>query len=186
LADGSLLCPSSTEDVGWRIHFERTDPRAAKWEYTGPVDGKDFGAIQPAILRHADGRLQALCRTRQKKVAETWSKDGGKTWGKFTATGSPNPNSGIAATTLADGRHLLVYNHTARGRSPLNVAVSRDGKTWQAALVLEDQKGEYSYPAVLQTSDRLVHVSYTWQRRRIKHVVIDPKKLELRDLPLSP
>jgi predicted neuraminidase len=184
LADGSLLCPSSTEDMGWRIHFERTDSRAAKWERTGPVnDGKDFGAIQPAILRHADGKLQALCRTRQKKIAETWSKDGGKTWGKLAATALPNPNSGVAATTLADGRHLLVYNHTARGRSPLNVAVSRDGKTWQAALVLEDQPGEYSYPAVLQTSDGLVHISYTWQRRRVRHVVIDPKKLVLRDIP---
>jgi predicted neuraminidase len=184
LAGGTLLCPSSTEDQGWRIHFERTDPRAVKWERTGPInDGKEFGAIQPALLTHPGGKLQALCRTRQKKIAETWSNDGGKTWGKLAATALPNPNSGIAATTLADGRHLLVYNHTARGRSPLNVALSRDGKVWQAALVLEDQPGEYSYPAVLQTSDGLVHISYTWQRRRVRHVVLDPKKLVLRDLP---
>src|SRR5207244_300318 len=127
--------------------------------------------------------LQALCRTRQKKIAATWSADGGKTWGELAATTLPNPNSGIAATTLADGRFLLVYNHTTSGRSPLNVALSRDGRTWQAALVLEDQPGEYSYPAVLQTADGLVHISYTWQRRRVRHVVIDPRKLVLRDMP---
>jgi predicted neuraminidase len=184
LADGNLLCPSSTEDQGWRIRFERTDPRAEKWERTEFVnDGKDFAAIQPAILTHAGGKLQALCRTRQKKIAETWSEDGGKTWGKLSATALPNPNSGVAATNLVDGRFLLVYNHTAKGRTPLNVAVSHDGKTWQAALVLEDQPGEYSYPAVMQASNGRVHVTYTWRRQRIKHVVIDPRRLVLRDLP---
>jgi predicted neuraminidase len=94
----------------------------------------------------------------------------------------PNPNSGTDAVTLRDGRHLLVYNHTAKGRSPLNVAVSTDGDTWQAALVLENEPGEYSYPAVIQTADGLVHAVYTWKRQRIKHVVIDPAKLQLRPI----
>jgi predicted neuraminidase len=66
------------------------------------------------------------------------------------------------------------------------VAVSHDGKTWQAALVLEDQPGEYSYPAVLQASNGRVHITYTWRRQRIKHVVIDPRRLVLRDLPAAP
>jgi predicted neuraminidase len=76
----------------------------------------------------------------------------------------------------------MVYNHTAKGRSPLNVAVSSDGKTWQAALVLENEPGEYSYPAVIQAADGLVHTTYTWKRARIKHVVIDPAKLELKPI----
>jgi predicted neuraminidase len=101
------------------------------------------------------------------------------------STGLPNPNSGTDAVTLADGRHLLVYNHNSAkgngGRSPLNVAVSDDGKSWQAALVLEDDPTRhFSYPAVIQTSGGLVHVTYTWNRERIKHVVIDPAKLEAR------
>ena len=76
----------------------------------------------------------------------------------------------------------MVYNHTTRGRSPLNVAVAGGEKDWQAALVLEDQPGEYSYPAVIQTADGLVHAAYTWKRQRIKHVVIDPMKLAPRPL----
>jgi hypothetical protein len=35
--------------------------------------------------------------------------------------------------------------------------MSRDGKTWRGAHVLESEPGEYSYPAVIQTSDNLVH-----------------------------
>ena len=90
---------------------------------------------------------------------------------------------GIDAVMLRDGRALLVYNHTENARSPLNMAVSVDGTIWKAALVLEDQPGEYSYPAVIQTSDGLVHITYTWKRERIKHVVIDPTRLVLRDMP---
>ena len=84
--------------------------------------------------------------------------------------------------TLRDGRHLLVYNHTAKGRTPLNVALSRDGKAWSAALVLEHEPGEYSYPAVMQAADGLVHITYTWKRERVRHVVVDPK--QLRETPI--
>ena len=77
---------------------------------------------------------------------------------------------------------MLVYNHTAKDRSPLNVAVSDDGKHWLAALILENEpKAEFSYPAVIQSGDGLVHVTYSWKRRRIKHVVLDPSKFELRE-----
>ncbi|HEV8485933.1 MAG TPA: sialidase family protein [Blastocatellia bacterium] len=180
LKDGSLLCPSSTENAGWRVHMERTADLGKTWQQIGPInDSKEFGAIQPTILNYPSGKLQILCRSRQRRITESWSEDSGKTWSPMKATGLPNPNSGIDAVTLKDGRALLVYNHTERSRTPLNIAVSEDGKAWKAALVLEDQPGEYSYPAVIQTSDGLVHVTYTWKRERIKHVVIDPSRLVL-------
>jgi predicted neuraminidase len=90
----------------------------------------------------------------------------------------PNPSAGIDAVMLEDGRALLVYNDTTRGRENLSVALSADGKSWhEAVLVLENQPGEYSYPAVIQAPDGLVHVTYTYRRRHIKHVVIDPSRL---------
>ena len=91
----------------------------------------------------------------------------------MTLTPLPNPSAGTDAVTLRDGRHLLVYNHTAEGRTPLNVAVSKDGRTWEPALTLEQEPGEYSYPAIIQTADGRVHITYTWKRQRIKHVVLD-------------
>jgi alpha-L-rhamnosidase len=91
---------------------------------------------------------------------------------------------------LKDGRQLLVYNHVlppgnlAKGaRTPLNVAVSKDGITWYAASILEDSPiSQYSYPSVIQASDGMVHVVYTWRRQKIKHVVIDPSKLEMKEI----
>jgi alpha-L-rhamnosidase len=35
---------------------------------------------------------------------------------------------------------------------------------------------------VIQTADGLVHVTYTWKRQRVKHVVIDPTKLVLKPM----
>ncbi|MBC8113095.1 MAG: exo-alpha-sialidase [Candidatus Saccharimonas sp.] len=178
LPNGDILCGTSSEHDGWRVHFERSSDLGQTWKATAPVnDGKQIGAIQPSFLVHKDGRLQAVGRTQQKQVFEVSSTDGGLTWGPLTLTSLPNPNAGTDAVTLADGRHLIVYNHTPRGRSPLNVAVSTDSKEWQAALVLESDPGEYSYPAVIQASDGLIHFTYTWKRQRVKHVVVDPKQL---------
>ena len=184
LANGDLLCPTSSEHDGWRVHFERTPDLGRTWETTGPVnDGKAIGAIQPSILFHTGGKLEAVGRTKQKKIFQIWSEDNGKTWGEMTLTTFPNPNAGTDAVTLKDGRQLLVYNHTTTSRSPLNIAVSVDGKEWQAALVLENERGEFSYPAVIQSKDGLVQITYTWNRKRIKHAVIDPAKLPLRAMP---
>ena len=184
LANGDILCPTSTEDKGWRVHFERSKDGGRTWQASEVVnDGKEIGAIQPSILFHAPEKLQAVGRTRQGKVFEVWSSDGGVTWGKMTLTSLPNPNSGTDAVTLRDGRHLLVYNHTPKGRSPLNVAVSKDGKQWQSALVLENEPGEYSYPAVIQSADGLVHITYTWKRKKVRHVVVDPAQLVLQNIP---
>jgi predicted neuraminidase len=185
LPNGDLLCPSSSEGHGWRVHFERTSDLGKTWQATPPVnDGKEIGAIQPSILFHPGGRLQALGRTRQGRLFEVWSEDSGKTWGKMTLLSLPNPNSGTDAVTLKDGRQLLAYNHSNQRRNPLNAAVSSDGVKWQAALVLEDEPGAqngFAYPAVIQTGDGRVHITYTWKRQRIRHVVLDPGQLVARD-----
>jgi predicted neuraminidase len=183
LADGRLLCGSSTEDQGWRVHMEWTSDAGQTWKRTAVLcDGKAQQAIQPTILRHGE-RLQIVCRNRASThLWQSWSDDGGQSWSKLEPVSLPHPGSGVDGVTLKDGRQLLVYNHTQSGRSPLNVGLSRDGKEWQAALMLESQPGEYSYPAVIQTSDGLVHITYTWKRQKVKHVVVDPAKLAARPI----
>jgi predicted neuraminidase len=186
LPDESILCPSSREskdDDMWKVHLEHTADLGKTWKMIGPLnDGKEFGAIQPTILTYPAGYMQILCRSRQKKITQCWSKDGSLTWSPMSVTVLPNPNSGIDAVTLHNGQQLLVYNHTTRGRSPLNIAVSEDGQYWKAGLILEYQAGEYSYPAVIQSQDGLVHITYTWKREKIKYVQIDPNKLVLQDM----
>jgi len=178
LSNGDILSGCSTEHDGWCVHFERSSDNGKTWTATPPVNnGVEFGAIQPSLLTLGDSRILAIGRTKQQVLFQIESKDNGKSWGQMTGLSVPNPNSGTDAVTLADGRHLLIFNNTPKGRSPLNLAISSDGVDWETVLTLEDQPGEYSYPAIIQTRDGLVHVTYTWKRQKVKHAVIDPKAL---------
>lgn len=190
LSNGNLFCPSSKEGDGWKIHFEVTKDNGQTWRTIGPIAGNGINAIQPSILDHGKGKLQLLARSRNRALVESWSANNGETWSPLAKTSLPNNNSGTDAVTLKDGRHVLVYNHVlppgdlAKGsRTPLNVSVSKNGKTWYAALILEDSPiSQYSYPAVIQTADGMLHFIYTWRRQKIKHVVVDPSKLKLKKI----
>jgi alpha-L-rhamnosidase len=193
LENGNLISGSSTEHNGWQVHFEISQDTGETWQKVGPVnDREEFMVIQPTILQHGDGILQMLCRSQSRAIVESWSEDYGQSWSPLSKSSLPNNNSGLDAVTLDDGRHLLVYNHVLppegaeRGkgeRTPLNVAISEDGKTWSAALVLEDSEiSQYSYPSVIQSEDGMVHMVYTWRRERIKYVKIDPDELELHPI----
>ncbi len=135
-----------------------------------------FSCIPAAGCRRWAGRDPGGCSRRGPRTPA-------RRWAPLGLTSLPNPSSGTDASTLGDGRQLIVYNHTPKGRTPLNIALSRDGITWEAALVLESEPGEYSYPAVIQTTDGKVHVTYTWHRQRVRHVVIDPARLTSAAMP---
>lgn len=181
LADGTVLCPSSVETPEkWTIHLESTGQDLKSWKKI-EINNNGLNSIQPTLLFYPEGKMQLLCRSQNRQINEAWSKDGGKTWSALVPTSLPNNNSGIDAITLSDGRQLLVFNPVTKGRNMLGVAVSMDGKNWEAATLLEndpDPRAEYSYPAVIQAKDGLVHVTYTWNRKLIKHVVIDTKKIK--------
>jgi predicted neuraminidase len=179
LPSATILCGSSIESSGWLVHMERTR-NLDEWTRTEPINSSLAygGAIQPTLIPYADGRIQALCRTKHGKIFGTWSEDAGLHWSRMKETELPNPNSAIDAVMLKDGKALLVYNHSQTDRSVLNVALTADGKKWQAGMLLENEPGaEFSYPAVIQTSDGRVHITYTWKKIGIRHVVIDPAKL---------
>jgi len=188
VGNNKLLSPSSTEDDGWKIHFEASNDFGKTWRWIGPInDGKTFNAIQPSILLYKNGKLQILARSKNRALLQSWSSDKGETWSPLEKTSLPNNNSGTDAVTLKDGRQLLVYNHVlppgneVKGaRTPLNVAVSKDGETWYASLILEDSPiSQYSYPSVIQGKDGMVHIVYTWRRQKIKYVKVDPSKLQM-------
>ncbi len=190
LSNGTLISPTSTEHDGWRIHFEYSSDLGKTWTKGDPInDGKQYNAIQPSILILPGNTLQIMARSKESRILTACSSDLGKTWSDLEPSVLPNPNSGTDAETLKDGRFLLVYNHVGKKpnqwggkRSPLNVAVSNDGKNWDAALVLEDTQGEYSYPSVIQANDNTVHIVYTWKRDKVKHVVLDPSKLNTKPI----
>ena len=205
LIDGRLLCPSSTENNGWRFHMEILDLSDGRWKKGTPVKDLDWkyvpvesteaiktddnklhpiDCIQPSILKLKDGRLQVLMRTHNAHLATSFSSDKGETWTPVTLLDIENNQSGTDAVTLADGRHALIYNNfetlpmTPKGvRTPVSIALSDDGTHWQHALTLEDSPiDQYSYPAIIQGKDGTLHCVYTWRRQRISYKQIDLTK----------
>ena len=179
LKNGDILYPSSIEsenDNTWRVHLEKSDSIGNNWQRI-EIDCDSFNVIQPTLLQYSGDTLQMLCRSRQNVIAESWSYDEGIHWEKMSAGSLPNPNSGIDAVSLGNGKHLLVYNPLLAGkdwwmgRSVLKIAVSLNGHEWQDMLTLENHtEGEYSYPAIIQSKDGEIHITYTYDRKNIKYI----------------
>jgi len=179
LANGDILYPSSREseeDDNWIAHMEKSSADLLNWRtYTLPPT--TFGIIQPTLLQYKDKRIQALFRSREHVIVQSWSTDEGEHWSVPTATNLPNPNSGIDAVSMRNGTQLLVYNPMKaganwwEGRSVLKIASSTDGINWRDVYTLEEHKeGEYSYPAIIVDDADTIHVVYTAKRAVIKYV----------------
>jgi predicted neuraminidase len=185
LPDGKILYPTSFETAKtWNIYMEISDQDLKNWKRID-LDNGSYQTIQPTLLFYPGGSIQLLCRSKNKSVIESWSKDNGLTWSALKPIALPNNNSGIDAVTLSDGLQLIVLNPVTKGRNILGVAVSKDGVVWEAVVLLEndpDPRAEYSYPAIIQGKDGLVYITYTWNRKLIKHVAIDPSKLHSKPI----
>lgn len=171
ISGGKILYPTSIEVVGkWNVYMEMSNQDLTDWEKI-EIDNNIFDAIQPSVLFHKDGSLQILCRSKNGSVVESWSEDNGKSWSKVKPTELPNNNSGTDAVTLPDGLQLIVYNPIVSGRNKLSIAGSYDGINWEKLIDLENhESGEFSYPAIIQSRDGNIHVTYTYNRERIKYV----------------
>lgn len=181
-AGKTILHPSSTETTGntkWKSFIEISDKNFNRWEKV-PIDtASSHKVIQPTLLRYDKKRIQALLRSDNNEILQSWSLDNGKSWSKITSTGILHPNSGIDAVDLSNGSKLLVYNPSKKGqnwwdgRSRLQVSETTDGNNWNDVLVLENNsKGEFSYPAIIQLNNGNILITYTYDRKNIKYVIV--------------
>ena len=178
LPNGKLLCPSGTANAGWRVHLEFVNPFRENWGFmkTKPLNFPgEYRATEPAILLHNDQLIQVLCRTKQGYLTEFWSDNGAKSWYPMKRSPLPSPNSGFDAIRLADGRFTVVYNHSSKMTDRINVAVSENGKDWEAVAILNQSTSEhFQNPSVVQTKDDRLHVVYTVNQNRFQYVQMDP------------
>lgn len=197
LKNGVIISGTSVESYKtWTAWAERSTDHGQTWTKHGPitVDSKHYlkspneiiptntpigetyrypeGIIQPSIVQISKKHIRMYCRSTLHigRISISDSYDSGKTWSNAVPIEIPNPNSGIDVIVLNNKKILLVYNHTSKGRSPLNLAISDDGINFKPLYILESEPGEFSYPSIIQATDGSIHLTYTWNRIKIKHV----------------
>jgi predicted neuraminidase len=205
LPDGTVVSGTSVESYhSWACWIERSTDSGSTWKRIGPITAPrvprempvasatptgnpdvfawadTYGIIQPSVVALPGGRLRLYARSTKQigRICISDSIDNGVTWSQARPIDVPNPNSGIDAVCLRDGRVVLVYNNTTSGRTPLNLAISGDGEHFRMFKTIEDAPGEYSYPSLIQGKDGTLHLTYTWNRKRIRYM-----KLPLAEVP---
>lgn len=179
-ADGTILAGTSVESYrNWTPYVDRSTDDGRTWTRSNPFPVPEkFGQIQPTLFETNDGRVVALMRSRDPRaICRSESKDGGATWTPAEPTDLPNPSSGIDVVKTRLGDVFLIYNPTVLTRSPLSLARSADdGRTWKKVADLETEPGEFSYPAMIESSAGTLEITYTWKRTHIRHVSVDPRR----------
>jgi predicted neuraminidase len=195
LDDGTIVSGTSVESYSsWAAWIDRSTDNGKTWTKIGPIGPITLpsqpspslqpsqpnqaehvsGIIQPTIIPLGNKHLRLYARSTSDigRICIADSFDDGLTWTHAHPTDLPNPNSGIDAVALRDGRVVLIYNNTTTGRTPLNLAVSTDGEHFKIFDTLEDQPGEYSYPTIIQGKAGELDMTYTWNRQRIRFATV--------------
>jgi predicted neuraminidase len=184
LTDGRILTPTTHEMTKASIPLFLY-PERADWIQAAPITiPGEKRCIQPSFTPLPDGRLLAFLRNGTGRIWQTWSEDNGMTWRTPEKTGLKHNDSGIDLLSLKGGKLVLVFNDTdEKKRTPLKLVISEDnGETWINEIVLEEKEGEFSYPAIIQTRDGMIHCVYNYIDRHrdfwgasgthIKHVIL--------------
>ena len=184
LQNGDIIIPALTRG-GQELKLPRalsvfiySEDRGRSWQKTEAIHTEP-GNNEPAIFQRTDGSLLAFMRPYDPEPVERYmwqseSYDNGRTWSEPGRTPIRNPSSAIEVLKLVNGNVVLAFNDSREMRSPLCLALSLDdGRTWSSKRVLEDAPGRFSYPALAQSADGRIHVTYTFRRTHIKHVEVN-------------
>ena len=179
--DGSIGLPAYHELMGVFPEMYRISPE-------GKLLGKtrifyEGSSLQPSVVPLDQNRGIALIRnkrsggknaaTQEKKTLISKTVDMGQHWSTPEALELPNPNSSVAGLRLTDGSILAAFNNTPKGRGNLALARSLDqGQHWTVITTIEEGKN-LSYPSLIQSNDGAIHLVYTWNRIRIKHIMFN-------------
>jgi len=175
LDNGTCLLPAYDEQNKSSIILSSQPPYAA-WEKSYIFEGTDI--IQSVLLKTNADHLIMFFRPHSdpRFIWKSHSIDQGLSWSTPDMTPLPNPLSGISAVSV-NNDIAMIYNHTLEHqRYPLSISLSRDrGTTWEKNRTLDNVQVEVSYPSFIEGKNKILHGAYTYNRRMIKYVCIDPK-----------
>ena len=175
----AILAGTSLESHNcWTPYVDTSTDDGNTWTRSAPfnVAGK-FAQIQPTLFA-VEKTIVALMRSSDpRRICRSESRDGGKTWTPAEATELLNPSSGIDVARTGPSELFLIYNPSTLLRTPISLARSADnGKTWAKVHDLETEVGEFSYPAMIASESGNLEITYTFNRKHIKHETVDPAK----------
>lgn len=185
LESGRIILPLYSDGFNLSI-CAISDDDGETWCASKPIVGR--GPIQPALAVRKNGDIVAYMRDSgdaPARVHKSISKDKGESWSYTVKTDIPNEAS-VELLKLKDGRWAFVGNDIDDGRYRLVLMLSDDeGETWKWKEYLEndprDGGGSYSYPCLIQTSDGLLHITYSSRtkdtEKSVKHLVVDADKI---------
>ena len=179
LDDGSIVLPVYHEFIKKYSQMVRVRPDTYEVNYEINKATHEHKAIQPSILPEDEKGLVAFFRNmdrdEKKYILMAESNDLGNTWTGLQRTTLPHPNSGFDMIRLSNGYYLGAINKAFDNRGNLTLVISGDrGRTWKDLEVIEnDPDNEYSYPSISRSEGGLYHMTYTYERKRIKHVVFN-------------
>ena len=185
LSNGELLLPVSSFGTSfYRFPKEEIAKGSQACKITEPDAFITGSYSQPSVIQNKKGELIVYMRTSDSSkgcenlIATSISTDLGHTWSHVEPLEDkiPNPDSGLDVVTLQNGHVVLLCNPLKQGRQKLTAFLSEDGgHTFPYSKDLEpvEQDKNYHYPAVIQSTDGLIHVTYTNRRLNIKHACFD-------------
>ena len=125
-----------------------SDDAGATWKVSQLVlpKGALRGMAEPCVAELPNGHILMLARSGTGYLVDSWSEDGGSTWSPPKNTALLSPCTSLTLKTLPDRRLIVFYNHVKEEspgslfpRCPLVYAVSTDGKTWCAPVIVDDE-----------------------------------------------
>jgi predicted neuraminidase len=184
LGKNKILLPLYSDGFNFSL-VAISDDDGTNWHPSLPIVGR--GNVQPSLIKKKDGTIVAYMRDNgdsPSRVQISESKDSGITWTAAQKSNIPNTAS-VQVVKLRDGRWAFVGNDIDDGRYQISLYLSGDeGKTWKWKTHLEKVekgKGSFSYPSMLQDSDGLLHITYSYQQEEklesIKYVVVNPASI---------
>jgi len=176
LANGDWLLTSSVWKADNSIKVYASTDKGATFTLRGTAniaEPKMRGPDEPMIIERKDGTLWMMVRMRG--MAETISRDGGKTWTPVEKIAIQHPTSRFFLRRLQSGALLLVKHggiQEKTKREKLTAFISDDdGKTWQGGLML-DERDDVTYPDGVQATDGTLHIIYDHQRTPLGEILM--------------
>lgn len=147
--------------------------RGKTWERRGGVDAPERTYDEHMLVEKRDGSLWMLIRTKYG-IAETFSRDGGRSWSVAQRAEIEHVNSRFYIRRLESGKLILITHNPPdrEKRSHLTARLSGDdGETWSQGLVIDERFG-VSYPDATQAPDGTIYLIYDFERQQARQILM--------------